>query len=411
MAYNTPLLRYGMTTIEMLVALLLGGLVIAGTWSLINSSTLTQRVSQSSTDVTLNAMQLNATVGADLDRAGAGLFASYNLSGLNIQWGELSDTLLVLWAESEPLPNSSYQCSSQGTGSCMVLQGDATAILAPGHLVMTGGATTGAALLYVTSVGEPIEAPCGPDCGQERLTCVAQEGPTVFADQVNGSTTYLPDGTTMMSDQPCERSFWPGGAYCVESRQATSVAAQPIPSCTLASGADRLYTEVRFVDRTAEFGYPVASTLTLIPGSRGAPAVRTQRVAFARYFLAQDDATTRLVRQVALAPNGVLGHRHVVVSDVHEFRAAVRHHGEEQFVDGIGVSPSELTPLVANGNFHEAMQPGDRSFSFARSYGTIAAVRVDYSVVARNADPTTGERQSVQLFTLTATPALLSTPR
>lgn len=405
-------IRSGFTMVETAIALVLGLALLMGAWALIASMNQQQQYTREHTGLTGRSIEIQGMFREDLQLAGSGLISSPNWSGINVGVSgtetNASDTLSIFWAEEAPLRNSVFDCPSLAA-PCMLLVGNASS-LSKGDLVVTGSPTTGAQLFQIDTVGTPFQASCGADCTTELLQCTDLQLSDIIAPQVDSSTLYFPDGTTTTQASTCTQSYYPDGTRCEERSSNHTVGSQWTPSCVSASSPTGWYTEASATNVTNLFGYPSIATFTKRSGSSGTPQVRTQKVSFIRYWIDRSTPTPRLMRQEELQSDGTFAPSIPVAQNVHNFRVQTTHSGEGTLVRGVGVNASDLSFNNTNPNFTRiSTSPAtgtQEAFSFARSYKTIAGVRITFSVDTTE-EILDGEKKDVTLSTLVATPALL----
>lgn len=409
----------GFTIIEAIIGLVLGTVLVAAIFALAQVTQKQKQMTRQETNLLSSGSNISALVRTDVEKAGKGLLAAPNLSGIHVDTAtvsrEASDTLTVLRGEGLVWRNSAYQCQS-GSSNCVALMALATDSIQVNDLLVIGNAKTGAKIVQVADVSDPYTANCGADCGQERFSCSEPIVGTIEDDTLTSSTTTSADGTsTTLSDDPCTQPHYEDGSSCSESYTLVDVGDETSTSCSVGSSTTRSYVDVTYTDRTGTFGYPDLASFTQVSGVEGVPAVRTRQVRFVRYFLDRSNPDhPTLMKQVEMKSDGTFAAGQPVASDIMSFRVQVQHQDTTSLVRGTGVPPADLVmDESTNPNYEQNLAPdGDGlapGFKFKQSYRTIGAVRLTFSVLTRQkfAGSEQDQRRRVETSSLVSTTNLL----
>lgn len=407
--------RGGFTLVEILVAVLLGTMLLGSVWVMIEVSGRQQSYTQATLESD-NAMAMaSLALHRDLARAGHGLPATYNWSGIQVTpsgtEGEESDTLTIFWANGPAYPVSSRSCA-QTAENCVAVVGSVADSIRPGDLVVVALGRIGARLYQVNTVYDPRIAPCGADCAIPRVVCSDQVLEAHIAPVVTGSVLYDPFGVVLETrSTPCEQSYFPDGSQCTELIDLQFVGNALRSACDILPTPEKLYTDLVLVDRTNIFGVPAPPAFSLYSGAEGAPQVVVQKVGFARYWIDHSGERPSLVRQDVLEVDGNFKGARVVAGTVERFRVDVRHAGSSEFVRGVGVDAANLDRSLANPNFARAIDrvisPNEPGYSFQTSYRNIASVRIQLRVRSSMTTRGLARSNSLEAELIFATPALL----
>lgn len=409
----------GFTTVEVVIGLVLGTVLVAAIFALAQVTQKQKQMTRQETNLLSSGANISSLVRQDLEQAGLGLMAAPNISGINVfvgaADGQPSDTLTVLEGEGLVWRNSAYECQS-GDANCVALLTQSGDSLQVGELLMIGNAKTGGKIVQVTDVSEPYTAACGADCGNERFSCSEPIVGTIEDDTLTSSTTTSSDGsTTNTSSDPCEQPYFEDGSSCSESYDLAGVGDETSTSCSATASSTMEYVDITYQDRTTAFGYPDLASFTRLSGVDGTPAVRTRQVRFARYFLDHANAEhPALVKQVEMNADGTFASPQPVAGDITSFKVQVQHQDTTSLTRGVEVFSSDLTmDEGTNPNYEENLSAGGSGlapgFAFQRSYRTIGAVRLTFSVLTRQkfAGSEDDQRRRIETSTLVATPNLL----
>lgn len=400
----------GFTILEAMVALSLGFTILAGAWALVHTMSTQQEVTRDQSDLMTRAFQVEGALREELERAGQGVLSTSNWSGIHVGVSDgpsgARDTLLTMYGEGVPYRNSAYACPSGGT--CILLAGQVPS-LAPGDLVVTGARVLGARLFEVVEVKAPFENACGVDCFLEALACTDVPGSAIVDSRLTGSTTYHPDGTTTSSSQPCAQGYFPDGTRCEEHYENVATPKSVYnQSCAPTSSPYGWYTEVVVQERTAEFGFPQVASASTRSGASGLPLVRTQEIGFSRLWIDDSRPAPALVRQTEWTAGAGFGAALPVAANTTSLRVEVMHQGTATFSRGLQLTADSLALSASNPNYmHNETASADSllpGYAFARSYETVAAVRVETTV--HSVAEGTGEARSMSFATTVATPQI-----
>lgn len=406
--------RRGFTVVEMTVALLLGTLLLAGAWLLVDALDRQHRVSREATGLISTTAEVDTELTGALRRAGQGMFSSWNWAAILADSGHVdgveADTLLLFEAAASASRVSAQSCPSGG--SCVLAVGDLSGTLQPEDLVVVGAPDTGVRLLQVTAV-DTVSLACGADCGVVSTTCTDTAVADLAAPVVTGSVMHSADGTTTTSQSgPCEQSYYPDGRWCTEAVASQTVGEAWDSFCWAAPSPAQPYTEVTYSDRTAHFDVPSLSMTTLRSGANGVPQVLLQPVTVSRYWVDHSLADRpTLVKQIEYRSDRTFGPPLPVTAGIERFRVEVLPADTNAFVRGRVVSDAQLSLGSTNPNLVRAPGPlADSlvsSYRFIRSYRSTAGVRILY-----RASGAVGERGSEappteSLEIVVATPAIL----
>lgn len=406
--------RSGFTVIELLIALALGLLLLGSVWALILLLGRQQRVTREATDLTAVGLEVHADLKAELGRAGSGLFAAPNISGVHIARGEVvetsRDTLTILYGTNGTHRVSTSACT-QFEGECISLLGEADGIES-GDLLLVGSPATGGRLLQVIARSAPHERPCGADCDIVSV-CTDAPGVPLSAPVVAGSILHYPDETTVASGAPCAQTYYPDGRWCEEIVSNVQVGTTYTSSCTFSTPSGQVYTDLTVADRTAQFGYPPISTAILRSGAAGTPQVLVQEVGFVRYWVGETSGgSNALFKQTALNPDGSWGVALPLAGMVERWDVKYQHRSASEFERGPIADSASLVLAASNANWVEAAspQPGAvvPAHHFRRSYRDVAAVRVSFTLRAQRGGTGTDEAERASFEVTVATPAILS---
>src|SRR5690606_35339983 len=304
-----------------------------------------QKFTREATDMTSVALALHADLQREFARAGSGLFAAPNVSGVHVvpvDVGETPhDTLTLLYGLEGSAAVSSGDCEKLNE-PCFSVMGDAS-WLEEGDLLLVGSSATGGRIVQVLERSDPYIRECGGDCDVVAV-CVDDPGiplvaPVVTAAELHdpNSTSeppggpgrgrgrpseppggpgrgrgraepHDPNGTSKPLDGPCPQTYFPDGRWCEETVVNTVVGLTMSNSCTFSTPADAVYTDVRYVDRTAAFGFPPLATTLFRSGSTGVPAISAIEIGFVRYWLGETaEGVKALLKQDAMNPDGSWG--------------------------------------------------------------------------------------------------------
>lgn len=405
----------GFTLLETIVAVSVAAVLVGIIATVVSMIARNKRDLVARGEMVGTTVQTEEVLRRDIERAGHRLFSTYNVSGVNAIVTDPnttpSDTLILLLARGRAILNSSKPCSMLGGSDCMVLVGDVTQELAAGDLVLTGNPQLGGRILQITDVRGPITLPCGTDCAGERIATTRITTGVILDSVVVSRTIIWKDGRETTEAGACpalEQN--PAWDRCIEHKELRTVGESVTIGGAQTAGGLWTYTEVAFVDRTSDpFGYPTATTWTSQSGSYGIPAVYTQLIDFARYYVdSRGGDRPMLVRQGTITPNGRFGPAEPVAFGVDNLRVYTQHRGTPSFVRGVGLKQSDLMPDAGNPNYRETSSIGSgavtRGYEFLQSYMTIASVRVQYDLLKLNNEEVV---QRIPIAVQVATPQLL----
>lgn len=406
--------RAGYTLIELVVALSLGFALLLGVWKTITLLGRQQKFTREATDMTSVALALHADLRREFARAGSGLFAAPNVSGVHVvpvDVGETPhDTLTLLYGLEGAAAVSSGDCEKLNE-PCFSVMGDAS-WLEEGDLLLVGSSATGGRIVQVLERSDPYIRECGGDCDVVAV-CVDDPGIPLVAPVVTAAELHDPNGTSKPLDGPCPQTYFPDGRWCEETVVNTVVGLTMSNSCTFSTPADAVYTDVRYVDRTAAFGFPPLATTLFRSGSTGVPAISAIEIGFVRYWLGETaEGVKALLKQDAMNPDGSWGPALPLAGNVESWGVWVKRRGDQEFRREVLADSAALVLDASNPNWVETpgplpdtVLPGHR---FLLSYQDIAAVRIAYTL--RATEPVSGgEDAMAATFRVTfATPALLA---
>jgi hypothetical protein len=399
--------REGFTVMELLFALVAGGLLVLALASLADAVTRVDDANRSAADARVLEWTAERVLRRSLEEAGAGMPSAANLGGVGVHVatradGTPADTLVALRGDGPGVAVAARGCRT-GVPACLALSGDHRSRFAAGDLVVVGARGPGLTAYQVTAAPAVFYAPCAGDC-PERLVCPVAPGPPQSFPRVVGSIRQ-PGGTT--SPEPCPHSFFPDGSHCQEVVEMVPAGVRQEPRCRAEAPASA-FTELRVVDRTATLGFLPAPRPLTRSGAGGSPRVRAVRVRASRFWVrAAPGGDTVLVRQNGLAESGAWRAPVVLAGPVRGLRVETLHGGVWR--RGPGVAPTDLAEAPGNANYAWRSVPaasGDEPGSwFIRGHHTIAAVGVRY--VYRATTPGHGLQEARERRLVVATPALL----
>lgn len=372
----SPRGRAGFTLIEILLAVLIGGLLFLAVARLADTLVRVDAAARAGSDARALQITTDRVLRRALEDAGAGMMSSPNLAGVGAVVGRTAagspaDTLVVLRAEADQVDVAARACPGAAS-PCVALPGDHSRQFSAGDLVVVGTRALGMRAYQVASDPAVFYAPCGADC-PERLVCSVSPGPLRSFPRVTGSVTSSGGASTA----PCTQPYMPDGSSCQEVVQASSPEPVRVPFCRL-SVAQSPFTALPLVDRTAVLGFRDAPSMMLQSGAIGSPRVRAVRVRASRFWMRTAASDTLLVRQNGLDSGGAWKQAVPVAGPAVAFTVETLH-GEGWF-RGIGVSDADLEPVTSNANLSWRLSPApsgtEAGFAFSRGYHTVRAVRV-----------------------------------
>jgi hypothetical protein len=398
--------RAGFTVMELIFALVAGGLLVLVLARLADTVTRVDDATRSASDVRVLEWNTERVLRRALEDAGAAMPSAPNLGGVAVRIatradGTPADTLYVLRGDGAGARVASRGCRT-GVPSCIALAGDHRGRFAAGDLIIVGARGPGLMLFQVAAVPALFYAPCGADC-PERLVCPVTAGPLQAFRRVVGSVRQ-PGGTTLPG--PCPHAFFPDGTGCEEKEELVPAGSRQEASCR-AEGPPGPFTELRVVDRTTTLGLlPPPRALTR-GGAVGTPMVRAVRVRMSRFWVRASSTDTVLVRQNGVNGAGAWRAPVVVAGPVRGMSVETLHEGVWR--RGAGVAAADLVPDGANPNYAWRATPAASGAEpgawFVRGHHTIAAVGVRYRF--RTATPGYGLPATAEGLLVVATPALL----
>jgi hypothetical protein len=394
--------RRGFTSLEVVVALFIVGLLLVSIWGTFQSVDETQRASFHEADRRGAGAAVRDALGRALARAGHGMAGSANLAGFHVQAGTDTDTLYIFEAAGSRARLASRECRS-GERGCVVLMGDRRSEFVAGTLLVLGSEAAGLVLRFVAANPVAFSDTCGSDC-IERILCAFAGVPTSPAPDVAGSVrTPAGGGAGTPSPEPCPQPYLADGTRCEENPTTVAVAAVAADRCVAARTA-ATFTEVRTTEAGGAWGLPAPGVpVALRSGGGVAPAPMAQPVAAARYWTRTSDST--LIREREPLPDGGWRRADRVGGPVLDLRGETLHAGETSWRPGIGITSEDLSHSGANPNFYRSPPGTDapRAWSFRRGDHTVAAARVRYTELQPvGADSVVGRRAAL----VQATPAL-----
>lgn len=370
----------GFTILELLFAILVGGLLALSLARLMESAGRVGDATRSGADQRALEWTVERVLGRALEEAGAGMPSAPNLGGVGVKAatrgdGTPADTLVVLRGDGDALTVAARPCPG-AVPNCIALVGDQHARLAAGDVLVVGTRASGLSAFQVAAAPGVFFAPCAGDC-PERLVCPVTPGPAQSFLRVVGSVRQ-PGG--LASAAPCPNAFFADGSRCEEVAQPVAVGVRQEPACR-ASGPTTAFTEVRVADRTEALGFPPPPVALVRGGAGGTPRVRAVRVRASRFWVRAGPAgDTVLVRQNGLVGSGEWRAPVVVAGPVEGLRVETLHAGTWRA--GAGVSAPELVPSAGNPNYAWHAAPAasglEAGSAFVRGHHTVSAVRVRY---------------------------------
>jgi prepilin-type N-terminal cleavage/methylation domain-containing protein len=398
--------RRGFTLVEVLLAILLGGLLVVALAHLADAIGHVGDANRSGSDARALEWTTERVLRRALEEAGDRMPSSPNLGGVGVRVasradGTPADTLYILRGDTAAFAVAARGCRA-GAEPCIVLLGDRRSEVAPGDVLVVGGRGTGLAAYQVMAAPSVFYAPCAGNC-PERLVCPITPGPLQSFLRVVGSVRQ-PSGTP--SSVPCTQAYFPDGSRCEEVVQPVAAGARQEPACR-ATGPSSAFTELRVADRTALLGFPAPPVPLTRSGVGGVPAVRAVRVHASRFWVRESAADTVLVRQNDLADTGEWRAPVVVAGPVRGLRVESLQDGT--WMAGTGVSAGDLQRVAGNPNWDWRAAPAASGTlagsGFVRGHNTISAVRVQY--LYRTATASQGLPITADSWIVVATPSLL----
>lgn len=401
--------RAGFTIMELLFALLVGGLLLLLLARVADTVDRVGDAARAGSDASALEWTTERVLRRALEDAGFGMPSSPNLGGIGVRAatqanGMPADTLITLRAEDDAIAVAARPCSDTVRTPCVALAGDQRGRLSAGDLVIVGARGTGFTAFQVADAPTVFRAPCGSDC-PERLFCPVTAGPPQSFPRVVGSVLQ-PSGAT--SPLPCTHPVLADGSRCEEVVQVVSAGARQTPSCRV-QGASVAFTNLPVVDRTGVLGFPPSPIPLTTSGAGATPRVRAVRVRAARFWVrATTAADTVLVRQNGLTAEGDWRPPVAVAGPLVGMKVETLQPGTG-WTDGIGLGPRDLLPVAGNANY-ERNSPAPAGVptgsTFRRGHHSVAAVRVRY--IYRTRASSTGLLARRDAWIIVATPALLA---
>ena len=380
--------RGGFTLVELMLALVLGMVILAGAYILMETTAKQQRLLRGATELNQEAQQVDLALRRDMERAGRSMISSWNAGGVNVitSGSEESpeDQLILLWGNGPSHRSSAQECDNFAD-PCVSLLGDHASQYSTGDLILVGNQATGIRIGQVTQVSSSYSRECGPDC-LEALSCPDAFEGDISGIVVTGSTTYPPSGSPTSSSEPCEQPFYPDGTYCEESTASQNLGTVTTHSCSAAGTGNAAYTDIQYTDRTeAPFGFAPPALFTNLSGAAGYPEVRVQAVGLARYRIAAAPAggEPSLMKTTALTSGGAWGEELPVARSVHNLLVETRQADETTWVRGTDLTNTDLVFNTSNSNLVREASPPSTAEAltphyFIRSFRSIAALRATY---------------------------------
>lgn len=368
--------RAGFTLIEILLAVLIGGLLFLAVARLADAVIRVDAAARSGADARALQITADRALRRALEDAGAGMIASPNLAGVGVKVGRTAagtpaDTLVVLRADGDEVDVAVRACPA-GTSPCVALLGDRARQFRAGDLIVVGTRSLGMRAYQVADDPAVFYAPCGADC-PERLVCSVSPGPLRSFPRVVGSVSSSGGSSTA----PCAQPYLPDGSRCQEVIQSSAPAPMRVPFCRVRVEQSP-FTALRLADLTTTLGFPAPPGMLLQSGSGGSPRVRAVRVRASRFWIRADPSDTLLVRQNGFASAGVWSDP-VPVAGPAAWMSVETLHGTGWF-RGVGVTAADLEPVTGNANLSWRESPAptatEAGFAFIRGYHTVRAVRV-----------------------------------
>lgn len=371
----SPRGRSGSSLIEILLAVLIGGLLFLALARLADTVVRVDGAARAGSDARALQITTDRVLRRALEDAGAGMMSSPNLAGVGAVVGRTSggapaDTLVVLRADGDHADVAARGCPA-AAAPCVALPGDHARQFRAGDLVLVGTRALGMRAYQVAADPSVFYAPCGADC-PERLVCSVSPGPLRSFPRVAGSVTSSGGAST----SPCAQPYMPDGSSCREVVQTSTPGPIGVPFCRL-SVAQSPFTALPLVDRTAVLGFRAAPGAMLQSGATGTPRVRAVRVRASRFWMRSAAADTLLVRQNGLDSRGQWNSAVPVGGRAAAFTVETLQ--GTGWVRGIGVSDDDLAPVTTNSNLAWRLSPApsgtEAGFAFAQGYHTVRAVR------------------------------------
>jgi type II secretory pathway pseudopilin PulG len=393
----------GFTLIEILLAVLIGGLLFLAVARLGDSVVRVDAAARGGSDARALQTTTDRVIRRALEQAGAGMMTAPNLAGIGVVVGSVggaaSDTLTVLRADGDQVDVAARGCPG-GTDPCVALAGDHSRQFRAGDVVVVGTRTLGMRAYQITETPSVFYAPCGADC-PERLVCSVSAGPSWSFKRVVGSVTSSGGASTA----PCTQPYMPDGSSCQEVLQTSSPEPIRVPVCRLAV-AQSPFTAIHLADRTSALGFPDAPAMLLRSGAGGSPSVRMFRVLPSRFWVKAGSPDTLLVRQNGIGDAGQWNDPVPVASPVVSMAVETLH--SSGWHRGTGVGPGSLSLSTTNPNLSwrefPASSATEAGFAFVLGHHSVRAVRVRIRYAVLN---TRGMREVHEIALYAPTPSIL----
>ena len=400
--------RKGFTLVEILIAVILGGLLMGALTLLIANTQDVRSSATSISEVQASASQVEGVLRRELESAGQRMFTGYNFGGLHIRTGEstvgASDTLHALHARTPAMRHSTRPCSS-GAPNCLMLVGDWTDLLDEGDLLLSGSPNSGALLLELDDIQGPVVEACGADCAGEGVAMNWTSAGMVMDSVVVSHSLHYPDGRTETRAGGCPvpstTSEWDS---CTENLEERAVGEIMDLSSDTFDGDDWPYTEITFIDRSSAVESLPTSRWNPQSSASGSPVVFSQGINLSTLHIDHENpGGPALVRRLGLDSDGELGTMEPVAYGVRTLEFSAQHRGEPDLLRGLGLEAADLDPDPSNPNYSSSGEFGDR---FDRSMLTLSSVRTRFGVEGpREGTRQVGGREEVSMHV--ATPQLL----